>query len=168
MDAGSRSDRSGSPPADLGRRRPGLAAGEGSKVVVGIRPEHLTVVAESGNANRETLAARIELVEALGNESLVHFSTDARRVRNRGGAWTPDAAVQASGDIAGATAAEGVARVDPRVPVAPGDLVSLAVEVDRLHFFDAETGDSIGASGRSEVTQPLGELPPEREGRVST
>jgi len=132
-------------PADLGRRRPGLVAGEGRKVVAGIRPEHLTV-AENGNANRETLAARIELVEALGNESLVHFSTDARRVRNRGGAWTPDAAVDASGDIAGASAAEGVARVDPRVPVAPGDQVTLAVEVDRLHFFDAETGDAIGAS----------------------
>jgi hypothetical protein len=32
------------------------------------------------------------------------------------------------------------------VPVAPGDRVTLAVEVDRLHFFDAETGDAIGAS----------------------
>jgi multiple sugar transport system ATP-binding protein len=151
--------------ADLGHRRPGLVAGEGRKVVAGIRPEHLTV-AESGNANRETLAARIELVEALGNESLVHFSTDARRVRNRGGAWTPDAAVQTSGDIAGASAAEGVARVDPRVSMAPGDRVTLTVEVDRLHFFDAETGDAIGGAGRSEVTQPLGEPPPEQEGQV--
>jgi multiple sugar transport system ATP-binding protein len=132
-------------PADLGHRRPGLVAGEGRKVVVGIRPEHLTVT-ENDSANGETLAARVELVEALGNESLVHFSTDARRVRNRGGAWMPDAAVQASGAIAGAAAAEGVARLDPRVRVAPGDRVTLAVEVDRLHFFDAETGDAIGAS----------------------
>jgi multiple sugar transport system ATP-binding protein len=154
-------------PADLGDRRSGIVAGERRKVVVGIRPEHLTV-AESGNANGETLAARVELVEALGNESLVHFSTDARRVRNRGGAWTPDAAVQASGDIAGASASEGVARVDPRVPVAPGDRVTFAVEVDRLHFFDAETGDAIGASGRSEVTRLLGDLPAEREGQIPT
>jgi multiple sugar transport system ATP-binding protein len=125
-------------------------------------------VSESGNANRAALAARIELVEALGNESLVHFSTDARRVRNRGGAWTPDAAVQASGDIAGASAAEGVARVDPRVPVAPGDRVTLAVDVDRLHFFDAETGDAIGASDRSQVAQLFGHLAREREGHVPT
>jgi ABC-type sugar transport system ATPase subunit len=128
-------------PLDLGHRRPGLVAGEGGKIVVGIRPEHLTVV-EGGDVDRgATLAAHVELVEALGNESLLHFSTDARRVRNRGGAWTADAAaVQASGDIAGATAAEGVARVDPQVRVAAGDGVALAVDVGRLHFFDAETG----------------------------
>src|SRR4051794_4670369 len=50
-------------PADLGRRRPGVLAGEGRNLVVGIRPEHLTV-AEAGSVNRETtLAAHIELVE---------------------------------------------------------------------------------------------------------
>jgi multiple sugar transport system ATP-binding protein len=129
-------------PVDLGRRRPGLVAGESRKLVVGIRPEHLMVV--EGDADRgTTLAAHVELVEALGNESLVHFSTDARRIRSRGGAWTADAAaVQASGDIAGASASEGVARVDPRVRVAAGDGVALAVDVGRLHFFDAETGDA--------------------------
>ena len=134
-------------PADLGQRRPGLVAGEARKLVVGIRPEHLAV-AEVGSADRETtLAAHVELVEALGNESLVHFSTDARTVRDRGGAWTADPTVtHASGDIAGASAAEGVARVDPRVPVAAGDRVALAVDVRRLHFFDAETGEAIGAT----------------------
>jgi ABC-type sugar transport system ATPase subunit len=142
-------------PADLGDRRPGLLAGEGRKLVVGIRPEHLTV-AEGGSANRETtLAARVELVEALGNESLVHFSTDARRVRNRGGAWTADAAAaQASGAIAGASAAEGVARVDPRVRVGVGDRIALAVDVDRVHFFDAESGHAIGVADPSGVAEP--------------
>ena len=114
--------------------------------MIGIRPEDLTV-AGGGSADRETtLAAHVELVEALGNESLVHFSTDARTVRDRGGVWTADPTVtHASGDIAGASAAEGVARVDPRVPVAAGERVALAVDVRRLHFFDAETGDAIGA-----------------------
>jgi multiple sugar transport system ATP-binding protein len=129
-------------PADLGHGRPGLIAGEARKLVVGIRPEHLTV-AEGGTDRETTLAARIELIEALGNESLVHFSTDARRIRHRGGAWTADAAaVQASGDIAGASAAEGVARVDPQIRVAAGDGIALAVDVGRLHFFDAETGEA--------------------------
>ena len=131
-------------PVELGQRRPGLVAGEARKLVIGIRPEDLTV---AGGADRETtLAAHVELVEALGNESLVHFSTDARTVRDRGGVWTADPTVtHASGDIAGASAAEGVARVDPRVPVAAGERVALAVDVRRLHFFDAETGDAIGA-----------------------
>jgi len=132
-------------PAELGQSRPGLVAGEARKLVIGIRPEDLTV-AGGGSVDRETtLAAHVELVEALGNESLVHFSTDARTVRDRGGVWTADPTVtHASGDIAGASAAEGVARVDPRVPVAAGERVALAVDVRRLHFFDAETGEGIG------------------------
>ena len=156
-------------PADLGHRRPGLVAGEDRKLVVGIRPEHLTV-AEGGDADpNTTLGARVELVEALGNESLVHFTTDARRIRSRGGVWTPDAAAaQASGDIAGASAAEGVARVDPRVSVAAGERVTLAVDVDRLHFFDSETGNAIGAAGRSGAAQVLPEIPPEDERRART
>jgi multiple sugar transport system ATP-binding protein len=146
-------------PADLGQSRPGLVAGEARKLVVGIRPEDLTV-AEGGSADRETtLAAHVELVEALGNESLVHFSTDARTVRDRGGAWTPDPTVtHASGDIAGASAAEGVARVDPRVPVAAGDRVALAVDVRRLHFFDAETGDAIGATAPESKGEGIGDF----------
>jgi len=94
---------------------------------------------------------RAELVESLGNESLLHFSTDARMVLNRGGVWTADVAVDASADIAGAAATEGVARVDPRVPITVGDQLALAVDVDRLHFFDAETGDAIRATGASPV-----------------
>jgi multiple sugar transport system ATP-binding protein len=141
-------------PADLGQRRPGLAAGEARKLVVGIRPEHLTVA--DGADPETTLAARVELVEALGNESLVHFSTDARTVRNRGGVWTADpATTQASGDIAGASAAEGVARVDPLTRVSAGDSIALAVDVRRLHFFDPETGDAIGATGHSGSPLPV-------------
>jgi multiple sugar transport system ATP-binding protein len=149
-------------PADLGQRRPGLFAGEARKLVAGIRPEHLTL-AEGASAGRETtLAAHVELVEALGNESLVHFSTDARTVRNRGGAWTADpAATHASGDIASASAAEGVARVDPFVRVGAGERIALAVDVRRLHFFDAETGDAIGATGRPEVAQLEAGIPRE-------
>jgi hypothetical protein len=67
------------------------------------------------------------------------------------------------GEIAGAAAAEGVARVDPRVPVAAGDRVTFAVDVSRLRFFDAETGEAIGAADRSELP-PQG--PPERQARA--
>jgi multiple sugar transport system ATP-binding protein len=111
--------------------------------VVGIRPESLSV-AETEALGERTLTVRTELVESLGNESLVHFSTDARMVRNRGGVFTADA--DAAGEIAGASATEGVARVDPRVQVTVGDQLPLAVDLDRLHFFDAESGESIRAA----------------------
>jgi multiple sugar transport system ATP-binding protein len=141
-------------PSDVGRSRPGLAAAAGRTIVVGIRPECLTVASptDAEAAREATLTVRAELVESLGNESLVHFSTDARTVRNHGGVFTADAS--AVGDIAGAAASEGVARVDPRVRIADGDHLTLAVDVDRLHFFDAETGDVIRAAEGAPV-EPL-------------
>jgi multiple sugar transport system ATP-binding protein len=136
-------------PADVGRRGPALAGAEGRKVVVGIRPECLTVASRDNEeaARERTLSVRAELVESLGNESLLHFSTDARTVRNHRGVFTADA--PASGDIAGASATEGVARVDPRVRIADGDQLTLTVDVDRLHFFDVETGEAIRATDAS-------------------
>ena len=75
-------------PADVGRHLPGLASGGGRGVVVGIRPEHLFVPAserELEEAADRSLVVQVELVEALGNESLLHFSTDAKTVRHRSG-----------------------------------------------------------------------------------
>jgi multiple sugar transport system ATP-binding protein len=136
--------------ADLAQRRAGLAA-TGRKLVVGIRPEHLTVAPPDGAeaARESTLSVRAELIEALGNESLLHFSTDARTVHNRGGVFTADADAPTAGGIAGAAATESVARVDPQARIAVGDQVTLAVDVDRLHFFDAESGDAVRAVGAS-------------------
>ncbi len=139
-------------PADIGQRSPGLVASKARKLVVGIRPEHLTVAEnldELDALRQPTIGARVELVEILGNESLVHYSIDAKMVRNRAGAWTADATVQ--GEIAGASAAEGVARIDPRVPVAAGDRVTFAVDVSRLSFFDAETGNAIKATNHVRI-----------------
>jgi multiple sugar transport system ATP-binding protein len=144
-------------PADLGQRRPALAASQGRKLVVGVRPEHLTVPFPTADAEAvcdETLVARAELVESLGNELLLHFSIDARTVRNRGGVFAADAVAQASGEIAGVSATEGVARVDPRVRIGVGDRVALAVDVGRLHFFDIETGEAIQAADVSHVVPP--------------
>jgi multiple sugar transport system ATP-binding protein len=140
-------------PSDVAQRNPALAAAQGRRIVVGIRPECLTVPFPAGDAEavpEKTLSVRTELVEALGNETLVHFSTDARMVRNRGGVFTADA--DASGEIAGASASEGIARIDPRVPVNVGAQLALAVDVDRLHFFELETGEAIRAAGASPVT----------------
>jgi multiple sugar transport system ATP-binding protein len=130
-------------PADVAARRLG-AVKDGTRIVVGIRPEHLQVAASERDDC--SLVVRVELLEALGNESLLHFSTDAKTVR--GGTWVPDAATRATGDVAGAAAAEGVARVDPSVRVADGERLSLTVDVDRLHFFDAGTGTALAAEAQ--------------------
>ena len=141
--------------ADLGQRRPALAAAEGRKLVVGIRPECLTVASSTDDAEaarERTLSVRAELVESLGNESLVHFSTDARMVRNRGGVLTADAGRALRGHRGRVGHRGRRARRSTR-PVADGDQLTLAVDVDRLHFFDAETGDAIRATDSSHVAR---------------
>ena len=61
------------------RARPSLSAYLGRKLIVGLRPEHLTDPAISAQppAPGTTLVADVDLVEALGSEELAHFSIDA-------------------------------------------------------------------------------------------
>jgi len=111
---------------------PGLVRYAGRKVVVGLRPEDLP---SAGSLQTGTiLEGDVDLVEALGNELLVHFSIDAERVRGEG--------VQAE-DEGLALRGEGIARVDPRSAIKAGSRVQFALKVDRLHFFDAESGAAI-------------------------
>jgi multiple sugar transport system ATP-binding protein len=107
---------------------PRLASFGGRSVVVGLRPEHLTVY--GGDADvKAVLAADVELVEALGSELLVHFTIDAKRVVAEG-ALDEDEQLTLGG--------EGVARVDPRSHAKPGDRVRFVVDVERAHFFDTD------------------------------
>jgi multiple sugar transport system ATP-binding protein len=108
---------------------PGLASYANQTIVVGLRPEHLPV-AVNGAAG-PGLVGTVDLVEALGSELMVHFTTDAQRVRAEG---AMDPTEQAG---------EGVARVDPGTPVTVGQRATFAIRAEGMQFFDAATGDAI-------------------------
>ena len=120
-------------PDTVAVKRPALRAFAGKDVVVGMRPEHLHA------ASRETtgpkLVGDVELVEALGSELVVHFTIDAHRVIAEGALDKDEAAVMQSG--------EGVARVEAKTPVKPGDKMTFSVDVEDMQFFDAQTGLAI-------------------------
>ena len=113
-------------------------------VVVGIRPEHLTVgrspAYADGDGAGQSLIADVELVEALGNEQLVHFAIDAATFRDGAETLLDNETAPAEG----LSAANSIARVDPAAPVSAGSRVTLTVDVKRLHFFDRETGAALG------------------------
>jgi multiple sugar transport system ATP-binding protein len=113
-------------PADLLRERPALGALPNGEVVVGIRPEALRPVTDSTPA----LEGPVALVESLGSDLLVHVDIDAPAV----------VAVEA-GDINAAmpNLARLTARVEPSVRTCTGEQIRLAVEPERLHFFDPRT-----------------------------
>jgi multiple sugar transport system ATP-binding protein len=141
-------------PAEVGRRKPALASSNGRGLIVGIRPEHLSLPPEgAAPAPGTSLQADVELVEALGNELLVHFATDAKTVREEIAQKlaldeADEADPFAGGEgISGAPVANGVARVGPRGRVAAGERLTFSVEVESLHFFDPQSGLAIEDTG---------------------
>jgi multiple sugar transport system ATP-binding protein len=120
---------------------PELVAYAGRTVILGTRPEDLTMVGES--AAEMTLAGTAELVEALGSEQLLHFTTDAQSVEVHG-AQDADAEGLSHGRIRSHGA--GVARIEARVPMREGERIRFGLEADRLRFFDPTTTEAIGAA----------------------
>jgi multiple sugar transport system ATP-binding protein len=125
-------------PGAVLRDRPALAAYQGRKVVMGIRPEDLgDPEAGNGAPGHASLTAEVRLVEVLGSESHAYFSVDAPSAGG-GAAYRDD-----QGLLAGGTP-NGVARLHARSAVRAGSRVAFGVDPARLHFFDPDTGAAIG------------------------
>ncbi|MFN8619976.1 MAG: sn-glycerol-3-phosphate ABC transporter ATP-binding protein UgpC [Chloroflexota bacterium] len=85
----------------------------GGQVILGIRPEHLTL---NGTAPSGTLNGSADVVEYLGNEELIHVNA-------------------AGQDI--------VAVIGSEHRLRPGDQLALQVPLDKVHLFDPESGASL-------------------------
>jgi multiple sugar transport system ATP-binding protein len=111
------------PPA-LAQRMEGL---EGKSVTLGIRPEDVSVVPDTGPAlflGESTIVhppitapAKLDLVEALGNEVFVYASFGTHSV---------------------------TARIAPRPLPEIGEPITLAFDLAKAHFFDRTSGERIG------------------------
>jgi multiple sugar transport system ATP-binding protein len=135
------------PPAVL-RARPRLGTLRGQRVVVGIRPDHLSDASlQERSSDGTILAGQVQLVEALGSELMVHFRIDATPVRSDETAAAGEDMEERSDLAAGGAGlgaqSNGIARVEPRSPVRVGASTRLAVDTDRLYFFDPGTGGAI-------------------------
>ena len=134
---GARSIKLGSQTVELpdavALKRPALRTYVGKEVVVGMRPEHLR--AADPKVTGPKLVGDVDLVEALGSELVVHFTIDAHRVIAEGAFDKDEAAAVKSG--------EGVARVEAKTPVKPGDKMTFSVDVEDMQFFDTDTGLAI-------------------------
>jgi multiple sugar transport system ATP-binding protein len=132
---------------DVGNR-PALRKYVGKEVVLGIRPQDFEdpeYAQESGEGTR--LKANIDLIEAVGTETMVHFKVDAPL------AVTEDMKELAA-DVGGDEIAqlerkakegrnEFTAVIDPRSKLRKNEDVELAIDTSRLHFFDTETSQGI-------------------------
>ena len=125
------------------------AAGFEGRLILGIRP---TDFEHGSTADPELPRVRVQpdVVEDLGSERHVIFTLDAPRV-------TAEAVRAASdeGDDAGKLFADDravfTAVLDARHATASGAEVELAVDPQRLHFFDPASGLALAGASRSSV-----------------
>jgi multiple sugar transport system ATP-binding protein len=117
-------------------------------VIVGLRPEIFYDQEVGGAAaDLKKLGMKIEIIEALGSELLLHTRmtgqlADTEDTRTAQADSDEDAALVAASRNEGEHVAL-VCRVDPRSNVKAGESVELGVDVERLHFFDPASGHAI-------------------------
>jgi multiple sugar transport system ATP-binding protein len=138
--------------------RPGVRAYEGKRVILGIRPENMEDAAIMPDfPSDRRMKVEILLREALGSEVLVHFAIDAPPVLTED---TRELVGEQTGPMAQASVAVQeleraveigtstfVAKLDPRTGAKQRQTLELAVDTDRLHFFDPESALGIYGDG---------------------
>jgi len=117
-----------------------LASYNGRTVAMGIRSEDLHPAGERPELPR--LTARLELLEALGSETVAFFRIDARTIRS-GAGTTGDAVEEVVGEGIAAARPNLVATFPPRLALHLDEDVEIGVDVEHAHFFDEDTGAAL-------------------------
>jgi multiple sugar transport system ATP-binding protein len=131
------------PPSVLGSR-PSLESYEGKRVVLGIRPEDLDDASLARFGIAGVIGVSVDIREDMGAEVFAHFRVDADSVET-------EEVLEAmeEQDVAGAvrermrSGVPFIARLERGTQAREGDRLELAVDTQRLHFFDPETGAGI-------------------------
>ena len=125
--------------------RPELRPYAGRRVILGIRPEDLDDASVTGRGDSGTIAAVVDIREDLGSEIFVHFGVEAPPVRGEDvEAALGEEALEATSDQVRRKGSLFTARVSRESHAREGDVLELALNASRLHFFDTESGIAIG------------------------
>lgn len=84
----------------------------GNKVVLGIRPEHITDRTDRAKINGNTMRVHVDVVEPMGGEALLYLLTGHKNF---------------------------VARTEYRPEVRAGDDIEVVVNLEHMHLFDFQT-----------------------------
>jgi multiple sugar transport system ATP-binding protein len=104
-------------------------------LIVGLRPEALRPAVDG----MPSVNFRVDVVEPLGDELIVHGSLAAELIAASSDAEFADGALP----VSNGTNVEAVARLDPRDRPAEGSVIRLGIEPRDVHVFDAQTGVAI-------------------------
>src|SRR4051794_29513421 len=116
---------------------PRLREWNGRNVIVGLRAGDLHPA--QGVEGMPQITAAVEIVEALGGESMAYFKIDARQIEAESIADADELASEDEASVVGSRP-NLVASFPPHVQLRLGDRVPIAVDARNLHFFDEESG----------------------------
>ncbi len=124
--------------------QPALANWVGRDIAVGVRSEDMddANLVRGGAPEDSTLDATVGLTEALGSEIMVHFDLDVPKVVTEDTKLLEQDSGAADTGLA-TDATRFVASFAPRSRVRFGEKIRVAVDTERLHFFDPATGIAV-------------------------
>jgi multiple sugar transport system ATP-binding protein len=114
--------------------RPGLPKFEGRRLILGVRPEDIE---DAAFGEGQRVSAVVDIRENMGSEVFVHFGVGAKMVLGE------DVRAAVGEEAAEVKSSAWVARLDRDTAATEQQPIELAVDTNRLHFFDPETGDAI-------------------------
>ncbi len=131
-------------PESVVSARPALKSFVGKPVVVGVRSEDM----EDANLARDAdetrrIKGKVTLTEALGSELVVHFTFPGERVETADTKLIEKEAGAEGLRVGPELGVTWVASFAPRSRVRMGDDIEVAVDVERVHYFDPETSLAI-------------------------
>ncbi len=122
-------------------RYPKAADRDGSKLAIGIRPEHFGPP-DSVSTEQVWRGRKVSVVEMLGSEMLVHFHTDSPPIVSEDMKAAIDDA-DAFEDLQRQAATGGqdfVSKFEPTSPPKIDQAIDVGVKTEHIHFFDPENG----------------------------
>ena len=137
---------------DVLQARPALEPFFGKPIGVGIRPEHLQDARLVDESAGRTLRGKVELTEVLGSDLLVHFTANVEPLHT-------GELLEVAGDVDVTRLQEMqdessrhetrfVGQLDTRSRFQMGEVATFAVNIEKIHYFDPETGSALrGAEG---------------------
>ncbi len=131
-------------PASVLAAKEGLDGYFGKKVILGIRPSDFED-GEMAEASWPRIGINVGVTEELGTEIHAIFTIDAPPVEHAS-ITQATAGDDEEGTVAALAGGKSLwtARVSARSRVRPGQAHELAIDTSRLHFFDPDTGLTIG------------------------
>ena len=130
-------------PDEVTAARPALKGFVGKPVAVGVRSEDMEDAALANVPTERRIKGKVTLTEALGSEIIVHFTFPGQPVVTED---TKLLAKETGGEelhIGADAGIKWVASFAPRSRVHMGDEIEIAVDVERVHYFDPETSLAI-------------------------